>query len=100
LKASNFEEQLMLHQDMTGRVYHFDYLVHAHECSTTTSNASKFKSQVVTYKSVNGPKPILQKAVLTTDNPAQSQSFLVKYWYIFVPLMLFVLLAPAEEEKK
>jgi hypothetical protein len=87
----------MIHVQQNGRLYYFDYLVHAHRCSRVEEQMTMFTSQIVVYKTVNGPKPMLQKAIITTDTPTTtSQSFLVQYWYVFLPLLLFVLFAPGE----
>lgn len=61
--------------------------------------STKFNSQVVLSKTLNGPKPMLNKAMIQKQGDAIQSSFLIKYWYIILPITVMLLLAGPEEKK-
>ena len=58
-----------------------------------------FKSNLLFTKVQAGARPVLQSLPETTDGkPAQPTSFLGRYWYYILPLVVVLLMSPGEEE--
>jgi hypothetical protein len=96
LQNSNFQETFTLHKDTLGTIYHIDYQTK----NTSVKKSNKFISTVVIKNTEPGEMPVLVKPVSEELKNAQNQSFIIKYWYLIVPAVLFLLFTSPEEEGK
>ncbi|KAI8823620.1 uncharacterized protein EV422DRAFT_521667 [Fimicolochytrium jonesii] len=103
LKASNFREQITLHLDSEGKPWHLDYLVSASTCGPSSRQTQRPpRTQVFLERAVVGARPRLEQIVENTpDGKAPPEpTFLQKYWYYIIPVVLMVLLSGQEEPAK
>ncbi|RKO91136.1 hypothetical protein BDK51DRAFT_31163 [Blyttiomyces helicus] len=122
LETAKRRDQFTLHLDSNGNPWHLDYLVAATECKNADilgplrnligplSNripnfldlkdaVTKFKSQVLISKPIEGARPKLQELVDTPDGkPIAEQSFFQKYWFYIIPILILVGMSSAAEE--
>ncbi|KAI8900551.1 hypothetical protein BC833DRAFT_581295 [Globomyces pollinis-pini] len=106
LHEADFNEFLTVHLDDYGNPFHLDIQVAAKSCTGKISKATHFNTQFVSLSSNPGPRPLLSKPVVykegeTPPQPFSIQGFFMKYWYIIVPALLFILFTEdAPPEKK
>ena len=81
-------------------IYHVSLSVPSHECGLILKPRSgKFKTTLAISKIQFGSRPILNKMPEPEDpNIPQNQSIFVRYWYIIVPLAIFLFI-PIGENK-
>ncbi|CAG8525576.1 10094_t:CDS:10 [Acaulospora morrowiae] len=104
LEASNFEDEIVVHLDKHNTIHHFDYYTSIGHCnSTTVLQFVNFKTTVHTIKSVNGASPKLTRALPlkedgTVEKPPEEKSFLQKYWWYLIPILILLSTSGAPEE--
>ncbi|KAJ1901540.1 hypothetical protein LPJ66_000714 [Kickxella alabastrina] len=107
--AARPKEVFVVHAERNGALLHVDYAVGSLEnChSRTLVDVDGFDTQVVVRRRMQGPTPELAAAVSIDANtgsekaPEVQKSFIMKYWYYIVPIVLMLLLtgedAPQQE---
>ncbi|OAJ43278.1 hypothetical protein BDEG_26650 [Batrachochytrium dendrobatidis JEL423] len=97
LQTSRFHEMITVHVDSHGKPFHLDYLVNANEClpDIDFGKTLHFKTVVAVGRLADAPRPILEKLKETVDGqePVPEQSFIQKYWYYIIPIMLVLTLS-------
>jgi hypothetical protein len=91
----NFYDEFTILKDTTGEIIHISYSPVA-----STSQNTEFETTINVITTENGPRPMMEQAVTKQEIATGSQSFIIKYWYIIVPALLFLVLTSPEEEKK
>lgn len=98
LQSARFQYTITAYWEMDD-MYHMSLSVPENDCSKILKPRSgKFKITLVNSKKTLGSRPMLLE-YKETEEKVQSQSFFMKYWYIIVPVMLFLFM-PIGEEKK
>ncbi|TPX58707.1 hypothetical protein PhCBS80983_g02990 [Powellomyces hirtus] len=102
LTASGYQEQMTLHLDSKGVPWHLDYLVSATSCDIPKKKQLPRtpKTQVFTETALAGARPKLEQIVVTTPDgkPPAEQTFLQKYWFYIIPVMVMFLMNSGAEE--
>lgn len=98
LQSARFQYTITAYWDMDD-LYHMSLSVPENDCSKILKPRSgKFKITILNLKKTIGARPKLL-VYKEMEDVVPSQSFFMKYWYIIVPIMLFLLM-PIGEEKK
>ncbi|KAJ2590487.1 hypothetical protein H4R99_007085 [Coemansia sp. RSA 1722] len=103
------KETFVVHLSQDGSLLHVDYSAGKSEnCdkSQTPVDSPAFSTSVVVKRRVQGPAPELAMAASIDMNtgkekePEPQKSFLAKYWYYIVPIVLMLMLSGEEPQKE
>ncbi|KAJ3354153.1 Cilia- and flagella-associated protein 57 [Entophlyctis luteolus] len=105
LQKALLKDFITIHYDQTGVPYHMDYTVDANgPCSSSQKpmpSKISFKTKGGFAKSVDGERPRLEQiTVEAATGKKEEKTFIQKYWYYFVPVLIILLFSGNEEPKK
>ena len=95
----------IIHFDESGTPFHIDYRVNGDYCKSIGLHDNiqdHFTSKVILQSRKTVNLPIMIEQIIDSEKEIKAnRSFLLTYWYIFVPLLIVILIGgqPLEENK-
>ncbi|ORY53500.1 hypothetical protein BCR33DRAFT_710918 [Rhizoclosmatium globosum] len=107
LQKAQLVDMITVHVDQTGVPFHVDYAVESKDGScgnikkVAVAAKNGFKTKAVFGKTHDGARPRLdQMTAETVTGKTEEKSFLQKYWYYILPIVVILALTGGEEPKK